>query len=306
MKENNFEGVFTAIVTPFTKNYLIDFSAFDILITKQIQAGASGIVVCGTTGESPTLKLDEKLKIIKKATINCKDKIMLIAGASSNSTTHASNLQKYLEKLDITATMHCVPWYNIPNQDGIYNHFKTISKIANKPIIMYNAPKRCGTEIKNETIIKIAKKCSNIVAIKDADTNSLKIQNYIEILKTERPNFKILGGEDSFLLPILSLGGHGIISVASNLVPKMFIELYNAFKFGQVKEAKIIAGKLSKLLKLCLLDNNPIPIKTALGSLGLISPIFRLPLYPMKIKKRRFFIKALSDLNYTNYIVENY
>ena len=189
MQDSNFNGIFTSIITPFKSDLTVDFNTFDNLLERQIKAGISGIVVCGTTGEASTLEISEILKLIKRAIIKCKDKITLITGTSSNSSFHACELQQNFEKLDIDATMHCVPWYNKPNQDGIYAHFKMINKVAHKPIFLYNVPSRCGVDIEPETIVELALDCQNIIGIKDANTNPLRMQSYLNDLKNKSLTF---------------------------------------------------------------------------------------------------------------------
>lgn len=298
MQNENFNGILTAIVTPFKLDSTIDYNAFKILIKRQIKTKISGIVVCGTTGEASTLKIFEKLKLIKIASIECKNKIKLITGASSNSTSEACMLQKKFEKLDIDATMHCVPWYNKPNQNGIYNHFKMINKTAKKPIFLYNVPNRCAVDIEPKTIIKLAKNCKNIVGIKDANTNPLRMQSYLCNLNKTRPNFKIFSGDDGFLLSLLAMGGHGLISTTSNFAPNIFLELYNSFKLGNLKKAQNIANKLTSLINLMFIETNPIPVKIALSAIKLIKPIFRLPIISINNKNYKIIFKKLNNLGW--------
>ncbi len=298
MQNNNFEGIFTAIVTPFKSDFSVDFDAFDALIERQIEVSVSGIVVCSTTGESSTLKACERLELVKKAAAKCKGKIKLIAGASSNSSAHACELQQNFEELDIDATMHCAPWYNKPNQNGIYAHFRMINEVARKPIFLYNVPSRCGVDIEAETIIELAQDCSNIIGIKDTNTDPLRMQNYLSDLRQERPEFKVLSGEDGFLLPLLAMGGHGLISTTSNLAPAKFVDLYSAFKTGNIEKSQVLANELAPLIQLMFLDTNPIPLKTALSAQDLIKLVFRLPLLPIDNEDREIIIEALDDLGW--------
>jgi 4-hydroxy-tetrahydrodipicolinate synthase len=286
-----FKGSITAIATPFKDNK-IDEKAFRGLIEFQIKNGSSGIVPCGTTGESATLNFEEHDRVIEMAIEYAQKRIQVIAGTGSNSTEEAIMLTKHAAKAGADASLQVSPYYNRPTQKGLYEHFKAIASAVDIPIILYNIASRTGVNIEPETMAKLAHDCKNIVAVKEA-SGSLDQMSRIKSLCPE--NFELLSGDDSLTLPVLSIGGTGIISVVSNIVPKDVADLVSAFERGDIKKAQGLHYKLLPLIKAVFIETNPIPVKTAMGLMGLCEPDLRLPMCPMSPDNLEKLKKALKD-----------
>jgi 4-hydroxy-tetrahydrodipicolinate synthase len=284
MKPTIFKGAFTAIVTPFSADGShIDLARLSEHIHFQAEGGVAGIVPCGTTGESPTLNEDEHASVIETAVdIGRPLGLKIIAGAGSNNTTHAIHLQKLAKKLGADASLQVNPYYNKPSQEGLYRHFSAIADSCDLPICLYNIPGRTGVALSPETVERLAKH-PNIQAIKEA-TGSLDSAS--EILN--RTNLALLSGDDSLSLPFASVGGAGVVSVVSNIVPERISALCNAFNSGDFATARTLHFELLPLSRgLLSLDTNPIPVKFAMKHLGRDTGTLRLPMCPPS--------KAVSD-----------
>jgi len=286
-----FKGSIVAIVTPF-KNGKVDEEKLRELIDFQIKNGTSGIVPCGTTGESATLNFDEHESVIRISIDHVKKRVPVIAGTGSNSTDEAIMLTKQAASAGADASLQVSPYYNRPTQKGLYEHFKAIAQSVNIPIILYNIAGRTGVNIEPETIAKLAQDCKNIVAVKEA-SGSLDQMSRIKSLCPK--NFKLLSGDDGLTLPVLSIGGTGIISVVANIVPKDVADLVSAFEKGDITEARELHYKLLPLIKAVFLETNPIPVKTAMGLLGMCEPDLRLPMCSMSEANLEKLKKALKD-----------
>ena len=256
-----FEGTHTALVTPF-RNDRIDEAAFASLIEAQIAGGITGIVPVGTTGESPTLDHAEHLRVIELAVQHARGRCKVIAGTGSNSTREAIELTVESERLGADATLHVAPYYNRPTQEGLCRHFRAIAEKTKLPIILYSIPGRCGVEIAVETCARLAKDCANIVAIKEAGGSAERVS----ALKAVLPDaFEILSGDDSLTLPFISAGAVGIISVASNIIPKEVGALTAAALAGRFDEARKLHFRHYDLFKDLFIESNPAPIKQEIG-----------------------------------------
>lgn len=286
-----FKGSIVAIVTPF-KNNKIDEKKLRDLIDFQIKNGTSGIVPCGTTGESATLNFDEHESVIQITIDQVKKRIPVIAGTGSNSTEEAIMLTKQAAGAGADASLQVSPYYNRPTQKGLYEHFKAIAQSVNIPIVLYNIAGRTGVNIEPETIAKLAQDCKNIVAVKEA-SGSLDQMSRIKALCPK--SFRLLSGDDGLTLPVLSIGGTGIISVVANIVPKDVADLVSAFERGDITGARELHYKLLPLIKAVFLETNPIPIKTAMGLLGMCEPDLRLPMCSMSEANLEKLKKALKD-----------
>ena len=275
-------GCITALITPFKANGKLDEMGLEKLVLRQIKSGVHGIVPCGTTGESPTLSYEEHQEVIKIAIDITKRKIPVIAGTGSNSTYEALEMTASAEKAGADATLQVVPYYNKPNQSGLYKHFSNISNNTSLPVILYNIPGRSVVSLKIETINKLALENKNIVGIKEASGD---ISTTKEIKASCPEDFIILSGEDSLNLSILEEGGSGFISVTSNLIPEECSMLYNSFQKGEDSVAKKINSDIAKLNKLLFIDTNPIPIKFAMSKLGVCINSLRLPLTTLDDEK---------------------
>jgi 4-hydroxy-tetrahydrodipicolinate synthase len=286
-----FKGSIVAIVTPF-KNGKIDEKKFRDLIEFHIKNGTSGIVPCGTTGESATLSFEEHDRVIEITVEQVKKRILVIAGTGSNSTEEAIMLTKYAAGVGADASLQVSPYYNRPTQKGLYEHFKAIADAVDIPIILYNIASRTGVNIEPETIAKLASDCKNIVGIKEASGN---LDQMSRIKQLCGKNFDLISGDDSLTLPILSIGGTGIISVVANIVPGDVTNLVSEFEKDNLKKAQELHYKLFPLIKAIFIETNPIPVKTAMGLLGMCEPDLRLPMCAMSPENLEKLKKALKD-----------
>ncbi|RJP28203.1 MAG: 4-hydroxy-tetrahydrodipicolinate synthase [Candidatus Omnitrophota bacterium] len=286
-----FKGSIVAIVTPF-RNGKVDGKKFRELIDFQINNGTQGIVPCGTTGESATLSFEEHSRVIELAVEQAKGRVPVIAGTGSNSTDEAVMLTRHAAEAGADASLQVSPYYNRPTQKGLYQHFKAIADAVDIPIILYNIASRTGVNIEPETIAKLASDCKNIVGVKEASGN-LDQMARIKLLCPE--NFDLISGDDSLTLPILSIGGTGVISVAANIVPKDVSCLVSEFEKGNIVKARNIHLKLLPLIKALFIETNPIPVKTAMGLMGMCEPGLRLPMTEMLPENSEKLRKALSD-----------
>jgi len=286
-----FKGSIVAIVTPF-RNGKVDEKKLRELIEFQIKNGSSGIVPCGTTGESATLTFDEHEKVIEVTIEQVNKRVPVIAGTGSNSTEEAIMLTKQAASAGADASLQVSPYYNRPTQGGLYRHFKAVAQSVKIPIILYNIAGRTGVNIEPETIANLARDCKNIVAVKEASGN---LDQMSRIKALCPPAFQLISGDDSLTLPVLSIGGIGIISVVANIVPRDVADLVSAFEKGNIKKAQSLHYKLLPLIKACFIETNPIPVKTAMGLLGMCDAGLRLPMCEMSVDNLAKVKKALKD-----------
>jgi len=288
-----FEGVHTALVTPF-RNGDLDEDAFRKLIDAQLESGIKGLVPVGTTGESPTLSSEEHLRVIQLCVEHNNGRGLVIAGTGSNSTREAIHLTQEAEKAGATAALLVCPYYNKPSQEGLFVHFQEIAKSTKLPIILYSIPGRCGIEISVEVTAQLAEACPNIVAMKEAGGTPERVSQLKNICP---PNFEVLSGDDSMTLPFMSVGAVGVISVASNLIPGTMVELVAAANAGDYRKAAKIHRLNYPLFSAMLkLDTNPVPIKAALAMTGAIRDEVRLPMVQMNETKRASLQATLQGL----------
>ena len=286
-----FRGTFTALVTPFRED-AIDFTALQNLIESQIAAGIDGIIAVGTTGESPTLTHDERKEVIRFAIQTANRRCLVLAGTGSYSTREAIAATEQAEKLGVDGALLVAPYYNKPSQEGLFRHFSAIAKSTPLRLMLYNIPGRCGVDIVAETVARIQSDCPNVVSIKEAGG---KVDRVSE-LRTRLPDaFTDLSGEDGLTPPFLAAGAVGVVSVASNLLPREMCELVKAFTNGDSKRAERLHRKLYWLLKDLFIEPNPVPIKTALSWRGTISAEVRLPLCEMSAANQARLRKTLEE-----------
>lgn len=270
------EGVFTAIVTPFKENR-IDEDALKKLVDFQIENGVDGLVPCGTTGEAPTLTYEEHERVIELTVKFVEGRVPVIAGTGSNSTHEAIELTQAAKKVGADMCLLTTPYYNKPTQEGLYKHFKKIAEEVDIPLILYNIPGRTGVNMTPETVARLAQ-IPNIVGIKEA---SGSVVQAAEIYRLTEGKFTILSGDDNLFLPIMSVGGKGVISVASNAIPRRLKELFEAFRVERdVEKAIRINSELLPFFQAIFVETNPIPIKEILYFMGMIERELRLPLCP--------------------------
>jgi len=284
-----FSGSLVALVTPFVEGK-VDFERLRQLTNFQIESGIDGLVPTGTTGESPTLSPEEHKEVIRTVVEEAKGRVPVIAGTGSNSTAEAIELTRYAKDVGADGSLQVVPYYNKPTQEGLYQHFARIALEVNLPVVLYNIPGRCGVGMEAATIVKLAE-LDNIVAVKEA-TGQLDQSSEIAL----NCSLTILSGDDSLTLPIASVGGKGVISVVANIVPNDVKALTDAILDGDFASARQWHKKLFGLSKAMLgLATNPIPIKAAMGMLGLCSDELRLPLVGLSSGKKAQLAGALSD-----------
>ena len=277
-----FKGTYTAIVTPF-KDGKLDEPALEKLIETQIKGGVDGIVPAGTTGESPTLSFEEHIHLIERSVQIAGRKVKVIAGTGGNSTDEAIYLTKAAERAGADGSLQVAPYYNKPTQEGLCQHFRAIAKATKLPILLYSIPGRCGIEIGVETTQRLVADCSNIVGIKEAGGNPDRVSQLRLALGRK---FDILSGDDSLTLPFMSVGADGVISVASNVIPKEVSKMVQAFAAVDLKGAQKIHFRLFPLFRNLFIETNPGPVKAALAMKGLIQEEFRLPMVAMQPRTR--------------------
>ncbi len=273
-----FKGAFTALVTPF-KNGKVDEDSFRQHVERQIELGIHGLVPCGTTGESATMSHDEHKAVIKMCVEQARGRVPVIAGAGSNNTAEAISLTRFAKEAGADAALHITPYYNKPTQEGLYQHFKAIAQAVSMPIVLYNVPGRTGCSLAASTVARIARDVPEVVGIKEATANMTLASN---ILEQCGPDFCLLSGDDFTVLPVLSIGARGVISVTSNIVPDKMANLCNAFFAGDLAEARKLHYELEPLNRAMFLESNPIPVKAAMTMLKLFGPELRLPLVPLQ------------------------
>jgi 4-hydroxy-tetrahydrodipicolinate synthase len=288
--KNMFTGTYTAIVTPF-KNGALDARALERVVKMQIKGGVDGIVPVGTTGESPTVDYDEHLEIIRLAVKFSAGKIKVLAGTGANSTAEAIYLTREAEKLGADGSLQVAPYYNKPTQEGLYQHFRAIARATKLPIVLYSIPGRCGVEIGVDTVKRLAADCKNIIGIKEAGGSCDRVS---QLRAACGPKFEILSGDDSLTLPFMSVGAQGVISVASNIIPREVSQMVNYFNRGDAKAAARLHAKFYPGFKDLFIETNPTPVKAALAMMGVIEEEYRLPIVRMSDANRGKLRKTLK------------
>lgn len=273
MNGKMFRGIVTALTTPF-KNGAIDEEALRRHIQLQIKGGVQALLFCGTTGESPTMSHAEHKRVISIGVEECRGHIPVLAGAGSNCTAEAIELSLHAKKVKADGLLIVTPYYNKPTQDGIFLHFQAIAKEAGLPIIAYNIPGRCGVNILPETLAKMAKELP-VVGVKEATGDLNQMIRTIEICG---PDFLVTCGDDGLTLPLLAVGGQGVISVASNLIPEPMVAMWKAWEAGEVAKARELFFQMLPLFKALFVETNPIPVKSSLALTGLMTDEMRLPM----------------------------
>ena len=289
-----YQGLYTAIVTPF-KDGKVDYDAFKALIEAQIAGGVDGIVPMGTTGESPTVSTEEHLEVIRVCIETVAGRCQVIAGTGANCTAEAIELTKAAAAMGADGTLQVCPYYNKPNQEGVYQHFKAIAEATDLPIMLYSIPGRSGIEIAVETVARLAADCPTIVAIKEAGGSVERVNQLVQALPAD---FAILSGDDGLTVPFISCGAVGLVSVTSNIAPAEMKELVDTALSGDGKKALELQKKCYPLMKgLMSLDVNPVPAKAALALRGQIGWEIRLPLVPLAEEKHGKLADLLKSFN---------
>lgn len=286
-----FTGTFTAIVTPFRKGVL-DEPALERLIKTQIKGGVNGIVPVGTTGESPTLDYEEHVRVIELAVQFANKKIKVLAGTGGNSTSEAIYLTKAAEEAGADGSLQVAPYYNKPTQEGLFQHFSAIASETKLPLMLYSIPGRCGIEIGVDTVKRLAAAHKTIVGIKEAGGSADRVSQLRAALG---PKFEIMSGDDSLTLPFMAVGANGVVSVASNVIPREVSQMVNAFAAGKIAEAQKLHAKYYPLFKDLFIETNPVPVKAALAMMGMMEEEYRLPLVPMDAKNKELLRMTLKS-----------
>ena len=293
MKQNIFRGLGIALITPFTEQGEVDYEALQRLVEYQIENGADFLCILATTGETPCLSKEERLKIKDFIVSLVKGRLPVVVGCGGNNTAAVVEELKTGDFKGIDGILSVCPYYNKPSQEGLYQHFKAIAGATKLPVILYNVPGRTGVNMKPETTVRLAKDCQNIVAVKEASGN---LEQVDEILKNKPDGFAVLSGDDSLTYPMIACGAEGVISVIGNALPKEFSRMIRLEQRGEFEAAVKIHHKFTDLYSLLFVDGNPAGVKALLHEMGLINNILRLPLVPTRVATVQKMSQILKDL----------
>lgn len=294
MKIDWMRGCATALVTPFKADGAVDEERLRALVQRQINGGVRLLVPCGTTGESATMTEDEDARVIASTVEVAQGRAKIIAGAGSNSTVAAIEYSKRAQDVGADAVLQVAPYYNKPTQEGLYTHFRAVAEaIPQMPIMLYNVPGRTSSNIAPQTVLRLARDCENVVAIKEASGNFSQI---MEILRERPANFSVLSGDDAVTLPLIALGAAGIVSVVSNEIPDLMSRMTNLALDGKWDEARELHYRLLPLMEVNFIESSPGPVKAAMAMMGLLEENFRLPLVPVTDKSRARIREVIAEL----------
>ncbi|HEY2381998.1 MAG TPA: 4-hydroxy-tetrahydrodipicolinate synthase [Terriglobia bacterium] len=293
MTKKSFQGTGTAMITPFKADGSIDEKALRRFVDFQIDGGVDMLLPCGTTGEGATLDESETDRVMQIVIEQAKHRVPVIAGAGSNSTAKAVQMTKRARKIGADGVLSVGPYYNKPTQQGYYEHFKAIAEAENMPVIVYNVPGRTGGNIEAKTMLRLASEIPNIVAVKEASGN---IGQMMDIIREAPRDFRVLCGDDAMALPLIAVGGAGIVSVVSNEAPSMMSAMIDAALDGHTGKARDLHYKLLPLMNINFIESNPIPVKAALAMMGLIEENYRLPLVPITPANREKLAKVVEEI----------
>ena len=269
---NVFSGVYTALITPFTEYNTVDYTSLERIVNYQIESGIDGLVPCGTSGESPTLSHEEHNRVIRQTIKFASGRVPVIAGTGSNATSEAISLSQRAEDDGVDAILLVNPYYNKPTQKGMYLHFKAVADSVSIPCILYNIKGRCGVNLETDTLIKLANDCSNIVAVKEASGDLVQMED------------------------VIKRGGNGVVSVASNLFPLQMKKMISSALSGDLESAEKYNSWFAEFFKVCFIETNPIPIKTAMAAMGFCKDIFRLPLCNPDDDHKKLIVECVNRM----------
>jgi 4-hydroxy-tetrahydrodipicolinate synthase len=285
-------GVGTALVTPFRKDGSLDEGAVRRLARRQIDAGIHFLSPCGTTGEAPTLGSDEKVRVVELVATEAAGKVPVLAGAGGYDTREVIHLMRQMEKAGANGFLSVTPYYNKPTQEGLYQHYKAIAESTSLPIVVYNVPGRTGVNVEPATLVRISE-LPNIVAVKEASGN---VSQMCEICASVRTDFIVLSGDDALTLPLMAIGGHGIISVASNEAPAEMVQMVERAEQGDFAAARKLHTFLMPLMQVNFIEANPGPVKAAMAAMGLLEEVYRLPMVSPKPASRERIMQVVGRL----------
>ncbi len=293
MMPKRFTGAGVAIITPFTQTGEVDYPALDALVQMHLDCGTDFLCVHGTTGETPTLTIEEKRETRKRIIKQVNGRIPIMLGVGGNNTMAVVNELKTEDLTGIDAILSIVPYYNKPTQEGMYRHFKAIAEATELPIYLYNVPGRTGVNMLPETTVRLARECKNIVGLKAASGNLQQISRLIDIKPAD---FDVLSGDDALTVDIMKMGGVGVISVFSNAFPSQLVELVRAMEKGDVEKARLLNDKYTEIFRLLFVDGNPAGAKIALNIMGKCENVLRLPLVPVSSSVAAEMAQAIKAL----------
>jgi 4-hydroxy-tetrahydrodipicolinate synthase len=294
-KKSTLTGCGTALVTPFRQDFSLDEARLHRLVARQIEAGIDFLAPCGTTGENPTLTHEEHLRVVEISIAEARGRVPVLAGAGGYNTKEIVALARALESLHADGILSVAPYYSKPTQEGLYRHYKAIAEAVSVPVILYNVPRRTGVNIEPETVKRLAE-IENILGIKEASGD---ISQMASLISRVPESFLILSGDDSIALPLIALGGHGLISVTSNEIPAEMTHLVRCALQNNFHEARRLQRKYLPLMEVNFIETNPLPVKTAMAAMGLLEPVWRLPLCPPKqetVEKVKSVLQCLELL----------
>ena len=283
------QGLYTALVTPF-RNGAVDYDRLTKLVEMQISYGVDGISPVGTTGESPTLSFEEHERVIATVVQLVNGRCKVLAGSGANSTAEALHLTRHAKADGADFSLQVAPYYNKPTQEGLYRHFATIADSCDIPIVIYNVPGRSGVAVSAETIARLAKNC-NVAGVKEASGSVDRVSEILDLC-----DIPVLSGDDALTVPMMSVGAVGVVSVASNIIPKEMKQLVDLCNAGAFDQARAMHRKLYKFFKAMFVETNPIPVKAGMAIRGLLDEEYRLPLCPPSDKNREFLRQILADI----------
>ena len=285
-------GVGTALVTPFRKDGSLDEAAIRRLVRRQIEAGIHFVSPCGTTGEAPTLSADEKVRVVELVVEEAAGRVPVLAGAGGYDTREVIQLMRRMESAGAQGFLSVTPYYNKPTQEGLFQHYKALSDTTRLPLVVYNVPGRTGVNVEPATLLRLAA-LPNIVAVKEASGN---VSQMAEICASVPENFIVLSGDDVLTLPLMSIGGHGVISVASNEAPAEMVQMVEMAEKGDFRGARRLHTWLHPLMTVNFVEANPGPAKAAMAAMGLLEEIYRLPMVSPRPASREKIMRVLQDL----------
>jgi len=286
------KGVFTAIITPFKEDGGLDEECLKKLIDFNIENGVSGIVPCGTTGESPTLSHEEHDRVIELTVQHVNKRVPVIAGTGSNSTAEAIRLTKHAEEVGVDGCLVVNPYYNKPTQEGLYRHFKAVADSVKIPIVVYNIKGRTAINVETSTLMRLVKDCSNIAAVKEASGD---IEQMKDVIANRKEGFSVLSGDDGITMDLVEAGGDGVVSVASNIAPAKMVEMVHTALDSNMNQAREMEKGLAELFRVEFVETNPIPIKTGASMMGFCEEVFRLPMCQFEKEENREDLKRVME-----------
>jgi len=288
----HFTGLGTALITPFRSDGSLDEPAIRRLARRQIEAGVHFLSPCGTTGEAPTLSEEEKVRVVELVAAEANGRVPVLAGAGGYDTREVVHMVRRMEEAGANGILSVTPYYNKPTPEGLYQHYKVVAESTSLPIVVYNVPGRTGVNVDTQTLVRISE-LQNIVAVKEASGNMTQM---CEICGAVRDDFIVLSGDDALALPLMAVGGHGVVSVASNAAPAEMAQMVEAAEKGDIRRARSLHTSLLPLMQVNFAESNPGPVKAAMAAMGLIEESYRLPMVSPRPASRERIVRVLQEL----------